>query len=87
MINTNTPKLSVTETNASQEENMRLMDGFRKENARLQNVIAEQQNLIATNQVAYESEINKILAEQSKQIAKSIAINFVSPNHNNPPES
>ena len=49
------------------DEDKRLLPFYRKENVRLQ-------NLIAKNQVAHESEINRIRAEAAEKIKRSFKI-------------
>ena len=54
----------------SKEEHDALMAEFRKENKRLQVMIAK-------NRVAYESEINRLIAEHAEEVNRSPTLNLV----------
>lgn len=73
--NQNTPKqISAVDAEVKKSHPLvkSLIAEFRKENARLQ-------NLIAKNQVAYESEINKIHAQAENKTRATLNINFSTP--------
>ena len=74
MVNTKNTKRPVEEKNTSESDNTRLLQEFRKENARLH-------NLIAKKQVAHESEVNKLRAEHAEELAKvkanSVTLNIL----------
>ena len=63
MVNPKKPQGSVKKKDAAQPTDAQLVSEFRKENARLQ-------NLIAKTQVAHESEINKLNAEHAAELQK-----------------
>jgi hypothetical protein len=65
------PKSNPKNNSTVVTEDANLLEEFRKENARLQNAIAK-------NQVAYESEINKLKAQLSQAKAPQIVIKPVS---------